>query len=84
MKACGSDLTRACVMDHASATEGWTAGGLHVPTNPSNTSGTNSECFIALQPTLDGFIINDDFTKPNTGLFNCDPANAVALPGFEQ
>jgi len=35
-KACGSELTRACVLAEAAAVDEWTGGGLHVPTDPGS------------------------------------------------
>lgn len=34
-RACGSELTRQCVLDNIGALENWNAGGLQVPTVPS-------------------------------------------------
>jgi len=81
-KDCGSDLTRACVMERASSVTGWTGGGLHTRTTPSNASGANTECFLAMQATSKGFVVNSDFTNATEGLFNCDPANAVQVTGY--
>ena len=33
-KACGSDLTRECVLNEADGIDEWTGGGLHVPSDP--------------------------------------------------
>ncbi len=81
-KACGSDLTRDCVMKNARAAKEWTAGGMHTPQTPGSTAGHNSECFFTLLATPAGFEVSEKFTKPNKGAFNCDPANAVKIPGF--
>jgi hypothetical protein len=81
-KSCGSNLTRDCVMAAASATKNWTAGGLHSPQNPGNATVPGSQCFVLLKATPSGFVVDKDITKPNNGIFNCDPANAFALPGF--
>ncbi len=83
-KACGSTLTRDCVMSKASATTNWTAGGLHSPQNPGNATVPGSQCFTLLKATPSGFVLDPDITKPNNGIFNCDPANAFALKGFPQ
>ena len=29
-------------------------------------------------------MVDKDITKPNSGIFNCDPANQINLPGFPQ
>jgi hypothetical protein len=81
-KACGSNLTRDCVMAKASATTDWTAGGLHAPQNPGNATVPGSKCFTLLKATPNGFVLDPDITKPNQGIFNCDPANSFKLPGF--
>jgi hypothetical protein len=84
-KACGSQLTRTCVMDHAAATKNWTAGGLHVPENPSNANGDSSQCFVMFKATSTGFAINTAVLKPNTnGVYNCSPDNVYRLKGFPQ
>lgn len=81
-KDCGSELTRACVMERASSVAGWTGGGLHTRATPANAAGSNTECFLAMQATSKGFVVNADFTNANEGLFNCDPANAVPVTGY--
>jgi ABC-type branched-subunit amino acid transport system substrate-binding protein len=81
-KACGSNLTRECLLQNA-AVKDWTAGGLHSPVNPGNAASGGPQCFTLHQATPSGFKPNTDITKPNKdGIFNCDPANAFNLPGF--
>lgn len=81
-KGCGDNLTRACVMGKASSTTNWTAGGLHAPETPGNGGGTDSACFLSLQATSKGFVVNSDFTNATEGLFNCDPKNVATVSGF--
>ena len=81
-KACGSNLTRACVMDNAGKQTDWTGGGLHAPQKPGNATVGGSQCFVALKATASGFVVDKDITKPNTDIFNCDAANAFNLAGF--
>jgi hypothetical protein len=50
VKACGSNVTRSCVLDAAAKQKAWTAGGLHVPTNP----GGNEAAKCGLLLKLDG------------------------------
>jgi hypothetical protein len=84
-KACGSNLTRDCVMSHAAATTNWTGGGLHVPEKPSNATGVISQCFTLFKASSTGFAIDTAVLKPNTnGVYNCNPANEFSLPGFPQ
>ena len=83
-KACGSTLTRDCVMAKAAAVKNWTGGGLHAPVNPGNATDPGSQCFTLLKATPSGFVLAPDITKPNQGIFNCDPGNMFALQGFPQ
>jgi hypothetical protein len=79
-KACGSDLTRECVVEQAGAMQGWTAGGLRAPVDTRVGGGVLSECFTLLRATPDRFVLDPDVTKPTDGVFNCDPANVVDAP----
>ncbi len=83
-KACGSNLTRTCVVDHAQSTKNWTGGGLHAPSQPGTASSPVNECFTLLQATPTGFTVNKSVTQPNNGIYNCSPANQVDLKGFPQ
>jgi hypothetical protein len=83
-KACGSQLTRNCVMANAAAVKNWTGGGLHAPVNPGNATDPGSNCFTLVKATPTGFVLDPAITKPNSGIFNCDPANEFALKGFPQ
>ena len=82
VKACGNDVTRDCVLKHAAATTDWTAGGVHAPTKPGNGTSPGNQCFVLIRATPTGFQVDKQITKPNNGIFNCDPANAFDLPGF--
>ncbi len=74
--ACGSDLTRACVMQKATAVTDWTGGGLHVPFKPGQTTEMNSECVGLVQATSAGFVAaTDKWFTPNDRIFYCDPKN---------
>lgn len=79
---CGSELTRACVMERAGSVTGWTGGGLHAPDTPQNSSGANGPCFLAIRATTDGFVVDTEFTAADSGIYNCNPANAVQVTGF--
>jgi ABC-type branched-subunit amino acid transport system substrate-binding protein len=81
-KACADNLTRTCVMNNAQATHNWTGGGLHGSVQPANANGDASQCFVLVTATPSGFTVDKDVTKPNNGIFNCDPANAFRLKGF--
>jgi ABC-type branched-subunit amino acid transport system substrate-binding protein len=80
-KACGSKLTRACVLDHAKSVPQWTGGGLHAPSHPGNATSRASQCFLLVQATPSGFTVDKALTQPNDGPFNCSPANVKRLPG---
>ena len=82
VKACGSHLTRQCVLDQANKVTSWTGGGLSAPFHPGNGPDAGGDCFVLLHATSKGFSVDKKITKPNTGIFNCDPANAPRLPGF--
>ncbi len=79
-KGCGSDLTRTCLMQHAQSEHNWTGGGINEPTQPGNSStGVPSDCFVFIKATPNGFVVDKDITKPNSGIYNCDPANVFHL-----
>jgi len=77
-KQCGNNLTRKCVMENAQKVNEWTGGGLHAKTDPG--SGDASPCFALERATPDGFKLVSD-TKPDDGIFNCDPNNVYTLTG---
>ena len=77
---CGSNLTRACVMDKAVAVHDWTAGGLHRPSQPGPSSGAPNQCSAVMHATSKGFALATEFYTPNTnGVFLCDPSLALAV-----
>jgi hypothetical protein len=77
--ACGSELTRACLLEQASSVTEWTAGGLHAPQDPSTI--TPSQCFVHLDVTPEGgFAVNEDLTGATDGIFNCEDDNVVDVP----
>lgn len=77
--ACGSELTADCLLEQAAAAEGWTAGGLHAPQTPSNTEP--SPCWLSLGLGDDGFVLNEDVTQADDGVYDCDPDNILELTG---
>ncbi|MCU1378028.1 MAG: hypothetical protein JWN29_1011 [Acidimicrobiales bacterium] len=66
VKACGSDVTAACVLDEAGKQAGWTGGGLHTPTTPGKNEGPTCGMLVK----LDGA----KWTKvvPTDDVFDCD------------
>ncbi len=75
---CGNDLTRKCVYDNALKETDWTGGGLHVPINVAKQ--TPPDCVAMLLATPNGFKLMTD-TKPNDGIYHCDPKDVYALKG---
>ncbi|MBK9178623.1 MAG: ABC transporter substrate-binding protein [Acidimicrobiales bacterium] len=71
--ACGSELTRECLLDRARAVTGWTGGGLHVPVDPASRQWP--DCVMVLQVTPDGYVRRQ---PPGDG-FACDPAYVVSV-----
>ena len=66
-KACGSDLTRECVLNEADAIDEWTGGGLHVPSDP----GVNETppCGLVME------LVNDSYRRvfpEEPGTYVCD------------
>lgn len=74
---CGSNLTRACLMEKAKATTAWTGGGLHARTSPGTNGAT--PCFALLKVGDGTFTYDRAATAPTDGIFNCDPGNIVDL-----
>jgi hypothetical protein len=77
--ACGSDLSRECILEEAAAVTGWTAGGLHAPHEPGEPAVP--ECSLLVHVTPDGFEYDEELTQPNEGIYNCDPDDVVPLEG---
>jgi hypothetical protein len=73
--ACGSELTRACVLEQAGSVTEWTGGGLHAPQDPS--TSTPSQCVAILTVSADGFALDEALTAPTEGIFNCEDDNIV-------
>lgn len=77
--ACGSDLTAECLLENARAETGWTAGGLHAPQTPGNLEP--SPCYVLLDLEADGFVVNEEATQANEGIYNCDESNVFDMTG---
>jgi ABC-type branched-subunit amino acid transport system substrate-binding protein len=67
-KACGAELTRACVLDQLSQVTSWTGGGLHAETNPAG--NIPPECVIVVQMQATEYV---QVLPAETGEFGCDP-----------
>jgi hypothetical protein len=78
VKSCGGDVTAKCVYDAAHKVTTWDGGGLQAPSNPA--SGTEpSNCIAVVKPSSTGWTVLH--WPPETGGFNCQSANVVALKG---
>ncbi|MCO5317601.1 MAG: ABC transporter substrate-binding protein [Microthrixaceae bacterium] len=53
-EANGGVLERNCVLEAADAIDGWTAGGLHAPTDPGGMGGAPAECEMAVTVNASG------------------------------
>lgn len=79
--ACGSDLTRECVLEEAGDVGEWTGGGLTSPhTVTTEPSPQSPFCAVILRATTDGFEYDEEFTQPNEGVWNCDEGNQMEIP----
>lgn len=75
--ACGSNLTRQCLVQQAQTVTSWTGGGMHGESNPGGNLPT--PCFLVLKASASGFEYDEKATAPNDGLFNCDTKNLLTL-----
>ncbi|MDE3203991.1 MAG: ABC transporter substrate-binding protein [Acidobacteriota bacterium] len=74
-KACGSTLTRQCMINDLSKVHNWTGGGLHAPTDPGN--NTPPQCGMLLK--LTGTTFSQAY--PSTrGQFDCNPEYLFKIP----
>lgn len=71
-KDCGSDLTRACMVDGLKKVNEWTGGGLHAPSDP----GGNKPPHCALVVELTGDKYKQVFPEKR-GEFNCDDSKML-------
>jgi hypothetical protein len=65
------------VLDNAAATTGWTAGGLHAPTDP--VGDQPPACSILVKFTTDGWTYDEEATEPTEGIYNCSEDNVIEL-----
>ncbi len=73
-KACGNELTRACVVQQLKGVHDWTAGGLSSPQDP----GTNKpgQCGLVMKVEGTGFV---QWRPDEPGQFTCDPSYLVKV-----
>jgi len=72
--ACGSNLTRDCLLSEAAKLTDWTGGGLHAKTQPAKNQ--MPDCVAIMQVTDKGFTQVDPGTD---GGFTCNPDNVVSV-----
>jgi len=84
-KACGSTLTRQCMINHLSKVTSWTGGGLHASGNPSKNLPPSCGLLMRLHNTswvqayptkLGAFDCSPKYVVPNTGSVVSTPLNA--------
>ena len=75
--ACGSNLTRECLVQEAQSITSWTGGGLHGESNPGG--NLPASCYVIMKASASGFEYDEKATAPNEGLFNCSDENVIAL-----
>ncbi len=78
-KACGSNLTVDCVLSEAKKQTKWTAGGLYPPVDLSPATPEPTPCMAIMKLTPQGYVYDKTWTKPDNGIFNCNPANMAKL-----
>ena len=84
-KACGSTLTRQCMINHLAKVTSWTGGGLNASGNPSKNIPPNCGLLMKLDGTkwvqaypkkLGTFDCSSKYVVPNTGSVIGTPLNA--------
>ncbi|MCU1380671.1 MAG: hypothetical protein JWN29_3654, partial [Acidimicrobiales bacterium] len=75
-KACGSDLTRACMAKELAKVTSWTGGGLHAETNPA--SNKPPECGLVLKLEGTKYV---QFDPKTVGELDCSPDYVKQVTG---
>lgn len=73
-KACGSDVTRACVAQQLGNIHDWTGGGLHGSADPGNNEPSRCGMLLGMKGTT--FV---RVSPEEPGTFTCDPANVYKI-----
>ena len=76
VKACGANLTRQCVLDHAAKVHEWDGGGLSGRADPGNNKPSICEAVVQLRGTK---WVQVDPKKPGT--LDCNPDNVQRATG---
>jgi ABC-type branched-subunit amino acid transport system substrate-binding protein len=75
-KACGSNLTRACVGEQLDKVTEWTGGGLHAQANPGENLPSECGMILKMQGTT---YVRVSPSEANT--YTCDPRIAAKVTG---
>ena len=75
-KACGSTLTRACMLQHLAQVTKWTGGGMHAETNPAKNLPPDCGLVLKLQGTA---FVRTFPTQPGT--YDCSPDYVKLVTG---
>jgi hypothetical protein len=79
-KSCSDTLTQDCVLKEAGSQLAWTAGGISPPVSTSPSATSITDCTALIRLTTSGWVYDKAVTRPNSGFFNCDPANIATVP----
>jgi hypothetical protein len=74
-KACGSTLTRQCMINDLSKVHTWTGGGLNAPADPG--ANTPPDCGVIMKLTGTAW---SQFYPKALGQFDCDPSYVFHVP----
>ena len=78
--SCGTHLTVACVLAHASTTKNWDAGGISAPVKAlamSDDNPTPTPCFALLKVEPGAFAYAKSVTDPTQSIWNCNPKGLI-------
>ena len=42
-----------------------------------------SKCWLVIRLTTSGWVYDQKVTNPNTGVYNCDPKNVMAVKSYQ-
>jgi hypothetical protein len=79
--ACGSNLTRACLLQKGGSYTDWTGGGIEGPVSTNFANRQAQQCYAIVKASPTGFTVDNTFLPPNQGIYNCSPDNVVTLKG---
>jgi hypothetical protein len=77
-KACGSTLTRQCMINNLSKVHTWTGGGLNAPDDPGN--NTPPDCGVIMKLTGGTW---SQFYPKAIGQFDCSPSYVFHVPAAD-